>query len=216
MKAADGSNCGLLSFAARCLGLDYRMLKRVAGTMAAVMVIFALGLFFGLLSYRWYQARTSGGFNSAALLTKVQTLSQFVTVKYSLEKVVEFEDAKWYGDSRVLLVAHGVVKAGMDLSQLAPGDVEISGKKISLILPRPRIMDVYLDDRQTQILDHSTGAFRLFDKDLEQSARQRAVDELRLAASQNGILKDASEMGQSQLKILLYQLGFTDITLRSK
>jgi hypothetical protein len=192
------------------------MLKRVAGTMAAVMVIFALGLFFGLLSYRWYQARAGGGFNSAALLTKVQTLSQFVTVKYSLEKVVEFEDAKWYGDSRVLLVAHGVVKAGMDLSQLAPGDVEISGKKISLILPRPRIMDVYLDDRQTQILDHSTGAFRLFDKDLEQSARQRAVDELRLAASQNGILKDASEMGQSQLKILLYQLGFTDITLRSK
>jgi hypothetical protein len=192
------------------------MLKRVAGTMAVVMVIFALGLFFGLLSYRWYQARAGGGFNSAALLTKVQTLSQFVTVKYSLEKVVEFEDAKWYGDSRVLLVAHGVVKAGMDLSQLGPGDIEISGKKISVALPRPRIMDVYLDDHQTQILDHSTGAFRLFDKDLEQSARQRAVDELRLAASQNGILKDAGEMGQSQLKILLYQLGFTDISLRSK
>jgi len=184
--------------------------------MAAVMVIFALGLFFGLMSYRWYQTRAGGGFNSAALLTKVQTLSQFVTVKYSLEKVVEFEDAKWYGDSRVLLVAHGVVKAGMDLSQLGPGDIEISGKKISLTLPRPRIMDVYLDDHQTQILDHSTGAFRLFDKDLEQSARQRAVDELRLAASQNGILKDAADMGQSQLKILLYQLGFTDINLRSK
>jgi hypothetical protein len=192
------------------------MLKKVAGTMAAVMVIFALGLFFGLLSYRWYQARAGGGFNSAALLTKVQTLSQFVTVKYSLEKVVEFEDAKWYGDSRVLLVAHGVVKAGLDLSQLGPGDIEISGKKISLALPRPRITDVYLDDHQTQILDHSTGAFRLFDKDLEQSARQRAVDELRLAASKNGILNDAAERGQSQLKILLYQLGFTDISLRSK
>jgi hypothetical protein len=192
------------------------MLKKVAGTMAVVLVIFALGLFFGLLSYRWYQARAGGGYSGPALLTKVQTLSQFVTVKYSLEKVVEFEDAKWYGDSRVLLVAHGVVKAGMDLSQLGPGDIEISGKQISLTLPRPRITDVYLDDRQTQILDHSTGAFRLFDKDLEQSARQRAVDELRLAASQNGILKDAAEMGQSQLKILLYQLGFTEINLRSK
>jgi Protein of unknown function (DUF4230) len=192
------------------------MLKKVAGTMAAVMMIFALGLFFGLLSYRWYQARAGGGYSGPALLTKVQTLSQFVTVKYSLEKVVDFEDAKWYGDSRVLLVAHGVVKAGMDLSQLAPGDIEISGKKISLTLPRTRITDVYLDDRQTQILDHSTGAFRLFDKDLEQNARQRAVDELRLAASQNGILKNAADMGQSQLKILLYQLGFTDINLRSK
>lgn len=184
--------------------------------MAAVMMIFAFGLFFGLLSYRWYQGRATGGYSGPALLTKVQTLAQFVTVKYTLEKVVEFDDVKWYGDSRVLLVAHGVVKAGIDLSQLGPKDVEISGKKISMILPRARITDVYLDDHLTQILDHSTGAFRLFDKDLEQSARQRAVDELRLAASENGILKNAADMGQSQLKILLYQLGFTEIDLKSK
>ena len=216
MKVADGGNRRLLSFGACRHRLKYGMLKRVAGMTAAVMVIFALGLFIGLLSYRWYQSRATGGFNGVALLTKVQTLSQFVTVKYSLEKVVDFEDAKWYGDSRVLLVAHGVVKAGMDLNQIGPGDVEVSGKKISLTLPRPRITDVYLDEHKTEILDHSTGAFRLFDKDLEQSARQRAVDELRIAASENGILKDASDMGQSQLKILLYQLGFTEINLRSK
>jgi len=184
--------------------------------MAAGLVIFALGLFLGLLAYRWCAARAAAGFNGPALLQKVQSLSQFVTVKYSLEKVVEFDDVKWYGDSRVLLVAHGVVKAGMDLSQIAPGDIEISGKKITLALPRPRITDAYLDDHQTQIVDHSTGILRLFDKDLEQNARQRAVDELRLAASQNGILNDAAERGRSQLTILLYQLGFTEIHLRSK
>jgi hypothetical protein len=150
------------------------------------------------------------------LLQKVQTLSQFVTVKYTLEKVVEYDDAKWYGDSRVLLVAHGVVKAGIDLSQLAPGDVQIAGKTICMTLPRARITDVYLDDRQTQIVDHTTGILRVFDKDLEQTARRQAVDELRLAASQNGIVKDAAEKGQSQLTILLYQLGFTNISLRSK
>src|SRR5580693_4106331 len=192
------------------------MLKKVAGAMFVVMLIFALGLFFGLLGYKWYQARVSGAYSGPALLTKVQTLSQFVTVKYTLEKVVEFNDVKWYGDSRVLLVARGVVKAGIDLGQLGPKDIEISGKKISITLPRARITDVYLDDRQTQILDHTTGAFRLFDKDLEQSARQRAVDELRLAASENGILKTAADKGRDQLTILLYQLGFTDINLRSK
>jgi hypothetical protein len=192
------------------------MLKKVAGTMAVLLLIFALGLLMGLVSYRWYASSAAGGYNGPALLVKVQTLSQFVTVKYSLEKVVEFDDAKWYGDSRVLLVAHGVVKAGIDFSQMAPGDIEISGKKISLTLPRARITDAYLEDHQTQILDHSTGAFRLFDKDLEQSARQRAVDELRLAASQNGILNEAADKGKTQLTVLLYQLGFTDIRLRSK
>ena len=113
-------------------------------------------------------------------------------------------------------MAHGVVKAGIDLSQIGPGDVQISGRKISLALPRPRITDVYLNDRQTQVLERATGLLRVFDKDLEQNARRQAVDELRLAASQNGILNDAAERGRSQLTILLYQLGFTEIHLRSK
>jgi hypothetical protein len=192
------------------------MLKRVAGTLAALAAIFALGLLFGVASYRWYTARAAGAFNSAAVLQKVQTLSQLVTVKYSLEKVIVFEDAKWYGQSRVLLVAHGVVKAGIDLSQIGPGDIRISGKSIRLALPRPRVTDVYLDDRQTQIVDHATGLLRVFDKDLEQNARREAVEDLRLAALHNDILKDAAERGQSQLKILLLQLGFTEIDLRSK
>jgi hypothetical protein len=192
------------------------MLKRVAATLTVLAVIFALGLLFGLMSYRWYTTRATGGFNSAAVLKKVETLAQFVSVKYSLEKVVVFDDAKWYGDSRVMLVAHGVVKAGMDLDQIAPADIRLSGKSISLVLPRPRVMDVYLDDRQTQIVDRSTGLLRVFDKDLEQSARRQAVEDLRLAALQNGILNDAAERARSQLKVLLYQLGFTDIDLRSK
>jgi hypothetical protein len=192
------------------------MLKKMAGMAAALVVIFALGLFFGLLTYRWYQGRGVSGYSGPALLKEVQTLSQFVTVKYSLEKVVEFDDAKWYGESRVLLVAHGVVKAGIDLGQLGPGDIQVSGKKISLILPRARITDVYLDDRQTQIVDHTTGILRVFDKDLEQNARRQAVDELRLAASQNGIMKEAADKGQARLTILLYQLGFTNISLQSK
>jgi hypothetical protein len=39
---------------------------------------------------------------------------------------------------------------------------------------------------------------------------------LRLAALQNGILNDASEHARAQLTILLYQVGFADVDLRSK
>jgi hypothetical protein len=146
----------------------------------------------------------------------VQTLSQFVTVKYNLEKVVVLDDVKWYGDSHVVLVAHGVVKAAIDLDQLGPKDIQISGKKISISLPRSRVVDAYLDDQRTQIVERNTGVLRVFDKDLEQNARRQAVEELRLAALQNGILNDASEHARAQLTILLYQVGFADVDLRSK
>ena len=192
------------------------MLKKTATAISVIAVIFVAGLFFGVLSYRWIGARPGGIFSTATLLKKVQTLSQFVTVKYNLEKVVVLDDVKWYGDSHVVLVAHGVVKAAIDLDQLGPKDIQISGKKISINLPRSHVVDAYLDDQRTQIVERNTGILRVFDKDLEQNARRQAVEELRLAALQNGILNDASERARAQLTILLYQIGFADVDLRAK
>src|SRR5436309_11378165 len=84
--------------------------------------------------------------NTTTILKQVQTLSDLVTVKYVLEKVVILEDIKWYGENRVLLVAHGIVKAGVDLQELRPDDLRVGDKKIVLKLPRARITEVYPDD----------------------------------------------------------------------
>src|SRR3989441_10283983 len=146
--------------------------------------------------------------NTATMLKRVQTLSELVTVKYVLEKVVILEDIKWYGENRVLLVAHGIVKAGVDLQELKPEDVRVEDKKIVLKSPRARITDVYLDDQKTRVVDRSTGLLRAFDKDLEQNARRQAVDELRIAARANRIYEDAEERARLQLANLFHLLGY--------
>src|SRR5882672_11217326 len=76
--------------------------------------------------------------NTATVLKQIQTLSQLVTVRHVYEKVVILEDVKWYGESRVLFVAHGNVKAGVDLQQLKPEDITASanGEKISMTMPK--------------------------------------------------------------------------------
>lgn len=190
------------------------MLKKAAATFAALVVIFALGLFLGLVARRW--TPLGFGVNSTVLLTRVQNLRDLVTVKYVLEKVVVYDDPKWYGDNKVLLVAHGVVKAGIDLGSLKPGDIHVQQKEIIVTLPRPRITDVYLDDHHTQVLERSTGILRTFDKDLEQTARAEAVEDLRRAAAENGILADATERAKVELTALLYELGFTEVDVKEK
>ena len=137
-----------------------------------------------------------------------------MTVKYVLEKVVVLEDAKWYGENRVILVAHGVVKAGVDLQKLQPGDVRVVGlKKISLSLPPPAIIDVHLDDEKTEVVERSTGLLRQFDKDLEQSARRQALGSLRSAAHRCGILKEAEDRLRDQLTVVFQQLGFEEVEI---
>jgi len=186
---------------------------------AIVVLLLILVLLVGLLvgaKFSELAASRAGSklSNTSVLLQQVQTLSQLVTVKYVLEKVVVLEDAKWYGENRVILVAHGIVKAGVDLQKLQPGDVRVLGhKKISLSLPPPAIIDVHLDDEKTQVVERSTGLLREFDKDLEQSARRQALGSLRSAAHRYGILKEAEDRLRDQLTIVFQQLGFDEVEI---
>jgi len=189
-------------------------LKRIFWT-AFVLIIFGGGVWLGFTVRHWL--KFGSGLreeNTATVVEQVQTLSDLVTVKYVLEKVVILEDAKWYGENRVLLLAHGIVKAGMDLKRITPNDVTISGKKISLRLPPPQITDAYLDDKQSQVIDHTTGLLRAFDKDLEQAARQNAVDDIARAARRAGILDDANKRARAELESFLKQAGFERVEFR--
>jgi hypothetical protein len=196
-------------------GLGYiaamRRLKQMFWTAMTLAVLF-FGVYLGFTVSHWLKTGTGLRFeNTATVVQQVQTLSDLVTVKYVMEKVVVLEDAKWYGENRVLLLAHGIVKAGIDLKRITADDVTISGNRISIKLPPPQITDAYLDDQQSQVIDHTTGLLRVFDKDLEQTARENAVDDVRRAARNAGILNDANHRAQLELEIFLRDAGFKQV-----
>ena len=88
----------------------------------------------------------------------------------------------------------------------------VAGKKIFIHLPEPQITDAIL--RTTggrRWIDHTTGLLREYDKDLEQTARETAVLDLRMAARQNGIINDADERARLELAVFLHQAGYDQI-----
>jgi hypothetical protein len=198
--------------------------QRLAKVVLLPGIIFGLGLVLGILLPRW-AGLTSGVrvYNSAILLQEVKTLSQLVTVQYVLERTVVVEvppegllHQMFAGENRLLMVVHGIVKAGLDLSQLQPDDLQVTKKKIVMKLPRAQITDAYLDEKQTRVVERATGFLRQFDKDLEQSTRQTAVEDIRRAARTGGILQDADERARSQLKDLFQRLGFEEVEFKTR
>ncbi len=61
------------------------------------------------------------------------------------------------------------------------------------------------------MIDWKQGFLRGFDKDLEQKARQMAVDDIRRAARTDGILDEAMQRAQLQLAVLLNKAGFEQV-----
>jgi hypothetical protein len=183
-----------------------------------LVILFGLGIYCGVKLSRWFgsSART---FNTVAILQQVKTLSELVTVQYVIEKVEGLEVPSEHligqiigSENRVLMLAHGTVKAGIDLAKIKPEDLQVSGKSIVIKLPRAQITDAYLDDSLTKVIDRKTGLLAPPDKDLEQTVRQIAVDDIRRAARAGGILKDADERARTQFKHLLVQLGFEKVS----
>jgi hypothetical protein len=192
-----------------------RRLERIVFIMVMAALLLGAGGWIGFKLTRLAANSKPHEENTSTVIRQVQTLADLVTVKYVVEKVVILDAPPTstlgqfvQGDNRVLLLAHGLVKAGINLKNLQPGDVQISGKTISIHLPPPEITDAYLDDSQTKVIDWKQGFLRSFDKDLEQTARQMAVDDIKRAARNDGILAEATQRAQLQLAGFFQQAGF--------
>jgi len=192
--------------------------------IALVLAIFAAGLWLGWKISRFTKSSPAPHEeNTVAVVRQIQTLSELVTVKYVVEKVIILNSPPQstlgqfvQGENRVLMLAHGIVKAGIDLSKLKADDVQVSDKTIRIHLPPPQITDSYLDEKQTKVIDWQRGFLRDYDKNLETTARQNAVDDISRAARADGILKEASDRAQMQLALFLNKAGFDHVEFVDK
>lgn len=158
------------------------------------------------------------GPDRAAVIKQIESLSRLETASYSIDKIIEigtnYDSLKQFlfGD-KLLLVAHGKVIAGFDLSTLKAGDFTGLGSSITVRLPAPQIFDTYLDNSQTRVFDRNQGIFTKGNINLEAEARQNAEATIKEAACQGGILIEASKNAEQQLKLIFKASGFENITL---
>ena len=196
--------------------------KRAMGLLL-VAVLFGLGIFCGMEFSGLIRFRgPARAYDTAVLLKQVQTLSELVTVKYVMEKTEVWNDPPqsvlsqfFAGDNHVLLLAHGIVVAGIDLNQLKAADLQVQGKTLTVRLPAADVMHAYLDETQTRVIERKTGFLRAFDKNLEQNIRHDAIEDIRRAAVRGGIREDADERARTLLKNLFLQLGFEKVEFQS-
>jgi hypothetical protein len=193
------------------------MLKRLKRAVIVLLAValFGLGIYCGVkLSPRFGPGSGIKVRTSVSLLQRVQTLSELVTVKYVIQQAERLQDVKWYGENDIVILAYGIVKAGIDFRRMKPEDLQVDGNCIRVTLPPAQVTDAYLDDSQTRVIDRKTGLLRSFDKDLEQSVRQTAVEDIRLGALRGGIRQDAEERARAQVTSLLGQLGFETVEIQ--
>ena len=212
--------------------------SRTAQSRAAVPVALILGVILGVVSagsIGWLLlSRTSGrsllnqvwsamtgrtltiDVSQPTVVDRIQKLQRLETVVYTMDKIVTGAKENpflpnFLAGDRLLMLVHGEVVAGIDFSNLKPGDVRVEGKELHLHVPAPQIFSTRLDSAKTRVYSRQTGLLVPTDPDLETQVRQEAERQLQEAAMADGILRTAQQNASSTLTSLLQGLDFERI-----
>jgi hypothetical protein len=151
------------------------------------------------------------------VVDRIQRLQRLETVVYTMDKIVTGARENVLPDfltgDRLLMMVHGEVVAGVDLSNLKANDVLIEGKQVHLHLPAPQVFITRLDSGKTRVYSRRTGLLVPTDPNLETEVRQEAERQLLEAAMADGILRNAQMNAASTIRSLLQGLGFEQIDL---
>ncbi len=149
------------------------------------------------------------------VLEEVRSLSKLETVHYQLDKVVTGKSSGPLPDfltsDKILLVAHGEVVAGVDLSKITADDIKVVSNTVSIKLPQAEVLYSKLDNDKTYVYDRQTGIFSRPDPNLETQIRQAAEQDILNTAVEDGIIAQASTNAQDVLRTLLNGLGYKSV-----
>jgi hypothetical protein len=153
-----------------------------------------------------------------AVVHEIQRLNELVSVKYTIQKVVGLEENKVpLGSEKLLLFVQAEVLAGIDLSKLAASDVTLlSGQRMQVALPPPKIIRIVIDDKETRVWDRRITWWTPwvpFNPDLERQARLAAKDTIERAALEMGILDQARRNAEVSIRTLLETFGVKSVTV---
>jgi hypothetical protein len=154
-------------------------------------------------------------FDSRGVIKEVRQLNELVTVRYSIEKVIGMREEKSpVGTESILLLVQGKVLAGVDLAKLNPSDIVVRSRGRALIrLPQPHIAEAFLDEKYTRVWDRSITWWTPWvspDVDLEHKARMQAIEDIKAAALEMGIIPEARRNAELSIRVLLRTLGIEE------
>ena len=116
------------------------------------------------------------------------------------------------GSTKLLYIAVGQVRAGVDLAQLDESCIQKSQEETVIVLPAPRILDSKIDVEKSYVYDvRQSLAFAPDSILLHEAAQKLALKEIVDAAVDCGILDAAAQQAKWIVESLLQMAGMEGV-----
>lgn len=160
----------------------------------------------------------------SVVIQQVRQASELTTAVFTMEAVVPAQQnaalgGVVIGTTKLLYIARGEVRAGVDLSALTPADVQIVGDVARLRLPPPKLLDKKLDVARSSVYDYNRGPLGLgpdVAPNLQKLAQEEALKKIQAAACADGILEKANDRAKLVVDQLIRVAGVKEVIVETQ
>ena len=157
------------------------------------------------------------------IVNQIRGASELTTAVFVMEAVVPTSQDRKLGDfvlatTKLLYVAHGEVRAGIDLSNLTLDNVKVSNNNIQISLPPPQILDSKVDVNRSSVYDYDRGFFSLGPDaapELQTLAQRKTLQKMVNNACSEGVLEEANERAKVAIIQLLTTAGYEQVEVKT-
>ncbi len=160
----------------------------------------------------------------SVIVQEVRSVSELTTAIFTMEAVVPTSRDKTLagllvGTTKLLYIARGEVRAGIDLSQITANDITVSESGIQVRIPPPRLIDSKIDVGRSQVYDYDRGFLSLgpdVAPELLTLAEREALAKVTAAACKENLLQQANDRAELTVTRLLSLSGYRNVTVQTQ
>ena len=158
------------------------------------------------------------------VVKQVQEASELTTAIFTMEAVVPTQQDATVGgvvigSTKLLYLAHGEVRAGIDLSKISVNDIQAAGDTLTVKLPPAKLLDRKIDVSRSSVYDYNRGALGLgpdVAPQLQNLAQTQALEKITLAACEKGILTQANDRAKFAISQLLKVPNYKTVNIQAQ
>jgi hypothetical protein len=158
------------------------------------------------------------------IVQEIRGASDLTTAVFAMEAVVPTRQDRTLGSytigtTKLLYIAYGEVRAGVDLSQMTSDDITLEGDRLTIQLPPPEILDSKIDVTRSQVYEYDRGFLGLgpdVGPELQTLAQQQTLERIVTTACREDILGEANLRAEGVVSQLLTTAGYSQVTVETQ
>lgn len=138
--------------------------------------------------------------NSMPIVERIRNIQELSTTIQTIETIVPTSAERKLGDfsvatTKLLYVARGEIRAGVDLNALTDADIKVTKNSIEIDLPPAKILDSKIDVNHSHVYDYNRGFLNLgpdVAPQLQTLAQRKTLAKMVNTACEEDILEEAN------------------------